>query len=379
MDCVPSHFVPAQTAALSRGRPFRILISYHYFKNVDIDALMKKHFVDPYPEVFLDSGAWSAFTCGVPISMSEYQAFIRRFGHWFSVYVNLDDMRSPENTYRSHQIMKDAGFNPLPAFHTGEDFRHLVLLPERRPPLRDLRFLCPKIQRPGRLRPFPGRNQPMKTYLVNEIYLTLHGEGVRYGIPHVFVRFAKCNLTCGFCDTEFESYQKLTGEQILSTIQNLAEGAAGPAPDEKIDGQTLKGGSPIGYGPTRNVMLCGGEPLLQVDEELVSLLKAAGWFIALETNGTKKPPDGIDWIACSPKVAEHAVALDFAHELKYVRAAGQGIPHPKAKADHYLISPMFDGDSVPPETLAWCIRLVQENPGWRLTVQHHKVGFGGLR
>lgn len=125
MDSVPSHFVPAQTAALSNGRPFRILISYHYFKNVDMDAMMRKHFVEPYPEVFLDSGAWSAFTCGVPISMPDYQAFIRRFDHWFSVYSNLDDMKCPETTYRNHQVMKDAGLSPLPAFHTGEDFRHL--------------------------------------------------------------------------------------------------------------------------------------------------------------------------------------------------------------------------------------------------------------
>lgn len=219
----------------------------------------------------------------------------------------------------------------------------------------------------------------MKTYLVNEIYLTLHGEGVRYGIPHVFVRFAKCNLTCGFCDTEFESYQKLSAEQILSKITAMSDEAAAAAPDDQVEGQTHKGGKPIGPRSTRNVMLCGGEPLLQVDDELVAMLKGAGWFIALETNGTRPAPAGIDWIACSPKIAEHAVALEFAHELKYVRDVGQGIPHPKINADHYLISPMFDGDSVDPETIRWCIGLVRQNPGWRLTVQHHKAGFGGLR
>lgn len=219
----------------------------------------------------------------------------------------------------------------------------------------------------------------MKTYLVNEIYLTIHGEGVRYGIPHVFVRFAKCNLSCGFCDTEFESYQKLTGEQILSKIESLAATAVVPSPDDTIEGQTTKGGKPVGPFVIRNVMLCGGEPLLQVDDDLVALLKGAGWFIALETNGTRKAPAGIDWIACSPKVAEHAVALEFANELKYVRDVGQGIPHPKIPADHHLISPMFEGDGVAPETMQWCIDLVRQNPGWRLTLQHHKVGFGGIR
>lgn len=219
----------------------------------------------------------------------------------------------------------------------------------------------------------------MKTYLVNEIYLTLHGEGVRYGIPHVFVRFAKCNLSCGFCDTEFESYRVMTTEQIMEQIAKLADDAVLAKPTAQVEGQSRRGGEPIGAGPCRNVMLCGGEPLLQVDQDLVDALKGAGWFIALETNGTQPAPKGIDWIACSPKVAEHAVALDHVQELKYVRAAGMGIPHPKATADHYLISPMFDGDRVDPETLRWCIRLVQENPAWRLTVQHHKVGFGGIR
>lgn len=125
MDSCPSHYVPAQTAAISRGRPFRILISYHYFKNVDMDAVMRELFVEPYPEVFLDSGAWSAFTCGVPIDIAEYQAFVRRFSHWFTVVSNLDDMRNPATTYRNQKLMEDAGIPVLPAFHVGEDFSNL--------------------------------------------------------------------------------------------------------------------------------------------------------------------------------------------------------------------------------------------------------------
>lgn len=218
----------------------------------------------------------------------------------------------------------------------------------------------------------------MKEYLVNEVYLTIHGEGVRYGITHVFVRLAKCNLTCGFCDTEYESYTKMTADQIVAEATRLADTAKPAAVDDVVRGQKA-GGKPLPFKPCRNVLFCGGEPLLQLDPELVAAFKAAGWFLCVETNGTMACPDGVDWITCSPKVAEHAISLERANELKYVRGMGQGIPHPKIPADHYLISPMFDGDRVEPRVLDWCVGLVKNNPPWRLTVQHHKASFGGVR
>jgi 7-carboxy-7-deazaguanine synthase len=89
-------------------------------------------------------------------------------------------------------------------------------------------------------------------------------------------------------------------------------------------------------------------------------------------------PEGIDWITCSPKSAEHTLRLTHASEIKYVRNVGQGIPRPTIEADHQLISPAFrtmpDGKhESEPGALAWCLKLVKENPSWRLSVQQHKL------
>jgi organic radical activating enzyme len=217
------------------------------------------------------------------------------------------------------------------------------------------------------------------SYLVNEIYLTLHGEGVRYGIPHVFVRLAQCNLTCGFCDTEFTSFVKMEAAEIVAAAKKLADDAYRPVDDTEVPGQRADFKA-IANGPVRNVLFCGGEPLLQVDAALTKAFKDGGWYTVVETNGTLSAPAGLDWITCSPKVAEHAIRLEFAHELKYVRAKGQGIPRPKlASACHFLISPMFTADGLDRENLEWCVNLVKANPAWRLTIQHHKLGFGGMR
>lgn len=214
-----------------------------------------------------------------------------------------------------------------------------------------------------------------KRYAVNEIYYTLHGEGVRYGIPHVFVRFTGCDLACGFCDTEFESGVAMTAEEMIAACEDAAKlPPVEPLPD--VPGRRQRTED---KGPARaacgNVLFCGGEPLLQLDAELVEAFKRAGWYISVETNGAHPCPDGVDWITCSPKVAEHAIKLERASELKYVRGHRQGIPRPAIEADHYLLSPVFSGDTPDQRALETCIQLVSDNPGWRLTVQHHKVGF----
>jgi organic radical activating enzyme len=193
-----------------------------------------------------------------------------------------------------------------------------------------------------------------KTYRVNEIFYSLQGEGVRAGTANLFLRFSKCNLTCkvethGFdCDTEFESGRDLSLDEIVAEFRALS-----PA--------------------CRWVILTGGEPALQVDEELIDTLHAAGYALAIETNGSFALPAGIDWITVSPKVAEHAIRQRRAHEVKYVRGHGQAIPQTVVEADHYLISPAFAGDGLDPRALAWCLRLVEENPTWRLSIQQHKV------
>ena len=196
-------------------------------------------------------------------------------------------------------------------------------------------------------------------YTVNEIFYSLQGEGIRAGTANVFVRFSGCNMECdveegpkspgGFrCDTEFVSSRKQSLDELMQSILDIA---------------------PKSH---RAAILTGGEPGLQITPELLSMLRANQFYIAIETNGSIPLPDGIDWITVSPKVAEHAIRQRWAHEVKYVRGYGQAIPKTVVKADHYLISPAFDGENVSQRTLGWCIDLVKDNPPWRLSLQTHK-------
>lgn len=193
-----------------------------------------------------------------------------------------------------------------------------------------------------------------RRYLVNEIFYSLQGEGVRAGTPNLFLRFARCNLACtqethGFdCDTEFESGRWLETEELLAELR-----AASP--------------------DCRWIVLTGGEPALQVDASLIADLHAAGYRLAIETNGSVALPPGLDWVTVSPKVAEHAIRQRRADEVKYVRGYGQAVPETVVEADHYLISPAFDGPDLDRRTLDWCVRLVRENPPWRLSLQQHKL------
>jgi organic radical activating enzyme len=191
------------------------------------------------------------------------------------------------------------------------------------------------------------------TYLVNEIFFSLQGEGVRTGTPNVFLRLARCNRSCtadmqGFdCDTDADTGQEMTLDEIVRACREAAPGCPW-------------------------IVLTGGEPALQVDRELVDGLHEAGYKLAIETNGTIELPDGIDWITVSPKTSEDQICQCMADEVKYVRAAGQPIPDTIVQAKHKIISPAFSGNEVDPETLQWCIQLVKDNPEWRLSVQMHK-------
>ena len=196
-------------------------------------------------------------------------------------------------------------------------------------------------------------------YQVNEVFLSIQGEGIRAGTANVFVRFTGCNLQCalepglkspgGFdCDTEFASGRKVSLQELQDWIQTEA-------------------------GDCRWVILTGGEPALQADRDLIDGLHAAGFSIAIETNGSVELQSGLDWITVSPKVAEHCIRQKKADEVKYVRSHGQSIPKTVVAADHYLISPGFDGNQFNGKNYQWCVDLVKTNPSWRLSLQGHKV------
>lgn len=202
---------------------------------------------------------------------------------------------------------------------------------------------------------------------MNEMFLSLQGEGVRAGTANVFVRFAGCNQTCsiashGFdCDTEFTSSVRMTAEDIFARVKQLWRGGIKP-----------------------NVILTGGEPLLSVDNHLSGLLLDRCATVAIETNGSLAMPKRMFeefgpamttnlFVSCSPKVAEHAVLLQATNELRYVRNERQGIPKPKLDAEFKYLSPAFERGGFEPGALATCKDLIVENPSWALSVQQHKV------
>lgn len=204
------------------------------------------------------------------------------------------------------------------------------------------------------------------SYAVKEIFLTLQGEGGQAGRPAVFCRFAGCNLwtgreqdraaaVCSFCDTDFVGIDGPGGGR-FATPDDLA--AAVEA--------AWQGGR-----DSRLVVLTGGEPLLQVDQPLIEALRARGFSLALETNGTLPAPAGVDWICVSPK-AEATVVQTRGQELKLVYPQ-PGVDPARFEGlafERFLLQPM-DGPDREANTraaIAYCLA----HPRWRLSVQTHK-------
>lgn len=205
------------------------------------------------------------------------------------------------------------------------------------------------------------------TYSVKEIFYTLQGEGLRAGRPAVFCRFSGCNLwtgreqdrssaTCKFCDTDFVGTDGTLGGKFHTSVDLAA---------------TISSLWPVDQA-NRYVVLTGGEPLLQVDVDLIEALHAEGFEIAVETNGTIAAPPGIDWICVSPKAGTEWVQRTGA-ELKLVYPQTGLMPDDiKVEGfDHYLLQPM-DGPSRSTNTRA-AIQHCQDRPTWRLSVQTHKI------
>ncbi len=205
------------------------------------------------------------------------------------------------------------------------------------------------------------------TYAVKELFLTLQGEGVQTGRRAVFLRFAGCNLwsgreqdrataACQFCDTDFVGVDGggggkfVTAEQLAATVER--EWGAGR------DG--------------RYVVITGGEPLLQLDPTLIDALHACGFEIGVESNGTIKAPEGIDWLCISPKGA-NALAQTSGDELKLVWPQDGIDLDALERLDfgHFLVQPMDCADREAAQQAA--IDLAMDRPRWRLTLQAHKA------
>jgi len=103
----------------------KILISYHYHKKAVLAEMLKKHFTEPYPEIFVDSGAFSAVTQGVKINIQEYARWLKSNMAHITTYANLDVIGNAEETWANQKTLEGEGLSPLPAFHTGEDWSYL--------------------------------------------------------------------------------------------------------------------------------------------------------------------------------------------------------------------------------------------------------------
>jgi 7-carboxy-7-deazaguanine synthase (Cx14CxxC type) len=206
------------------------------------------------------------------------------------------------------------------------------------------------------------------TYAVKEIFYTLQGEGAQTGRPAVFCRFAGCNLwtgrnedreaaVCRFCDTDFVGSDGPGGGRFGSAKELAA---------------AIQRHWPGGHLRARPFVVCtGGEPLLQVDDDLVRVLHQVGFTVAVETNGTRPAPQGIDWICVSPKAGAPLV-LRNGDELKVVFPQ-EGIDPADLEGlgfRHFYLQPM-DGperDASTRAAVAYCLA----NPVWHLSLQTHK-------
>ena len=189
---------------------------------------------------------------------------------------------------------------------------------------------------------------------VNEIFVSLQGEGRNTGRAAVFVRFSGCNLRCPFCDTDHADYREMSDSEILEAIG--------------------------GYG-VRFVVLTGGEPTLQVDEPFLAMLHSAGYEVAMETNGTRPVLAGIDWLTVSPKqpfCGEGArLAVDRCDELKCIFDGDSPVSDFGIDARYRYLQPCDVGDSRRnSEITAACVDYIVAHPQWRLSLQTHKlIGF----
>ncbi|OUW06243.1 MAG: 7-carboxy-7-deazaguanine synthase [Betaproteobacteria bacterium TMED156] len=206
------------------------------------------------------------------------------------------------------------------------------------------------------------------TYQIKEIFYTLQGEGINSGRPAVFCRFSGCNLwsgkpldrdnaICKFCDTDFVGTNGSLGGKYNSA--------------NKLS-KTISEIWPKKNNIKKFVVLTGGEPMLQVDKNLIDALHLYEFEVAVETNGTISCPDIVDWICVSPKYGSKLIQKK-GEELKLVFPQNGVYPNKFLNLDfkYFLIQPM-DGP-LALENTKKAIDFCKNNPKWQLSIQSHKL------
>lgn len=191
----------------------------------------------------------------------------------------------------------------------------------------------------------------MKNYRINEIFYSLQGEGRWAGRAAIFIRFSGCNLKCKFCDTDFSGYAQMSAKEIIDTINQ--------------------------WKPCDFVVLTGGEPTLQVDEELIKELHGNNYYVAMETNGTREVPKSIDWVTVSPKdsyVEKAKVVVKKANEVKVVVDMKHDPQDFGIEAAYYYVQPCDTGFLAPNrDNTEKCVEWVKKHPTWQLSLQQQKI------
>jgi 7-carboxy-7-deazaguanine synthase len=207
------------------------------------------------------------------------------------------------------------------------------------------------------------------SYAVKEMFLSLQGEGANSGKTAVFCRFSGCNLwsgrederstaRCRFCDTDFLGTDGVGGG-LFSNKEDLVASALALWPEGQKD---------------RLVVCTGGEPLLQLDGPLIKAFHDAGFYVAVETNGTIARPDGVDWLCVSPKAACDLVLLS-GDELKLVYPQENIDPATFEALDfrHFFLQPLDDAGAGLAENTGLALSYCRDHPKWRLGLQIHKI------
>ena len=191
-------------------------------------------------------------------------------------------------------------------------------------------------------------------YKINEIFYSLQGEGYHSGTPAVFVRFSGCNLRCDFCDTEHQDGQLMSVQEIVDEVNK--------------------------YSLAPLLVLTGGEPSLFIDVAFVAELKQkTNKTIAIETNGTRPLPNNLDWVTLSPKTVFEGgdlepCVLKTCDELIVVYLGQDLSQYNGIEARHRFLQPCFCEDEVQRKAnMKACVEAVMQNPGWRLSLQIHRV------
>ncbi|MDL2241669.1 7-carboxy-7-deazaguanine synthase QueE [Bacteroidales bacterium OttesenSCG-928-L03] len=186
---------------------------------------------------------------------------------------------------------------------------------------------------------------------VNEIFYSLQGEGGRQGEASIFVRLTGCNLACDFCDTDFEEGTVMSRGEILTAIQAY---------------------------PCRWIIWTGGEPSLQLTDEVLDFFRREGYLQAIESNGTQALPTGLDYRVVSPKGnTDYARRINpEVEEIRLPVVQGQTLPAidslPTAK--YYFLSPVFTPRQEETQAnIHYCVEQIKLNPHWRLSLQVHKL------